>query len=346
EITARALTVSTEAVSKVYDGTVSASGTAIVTSGALQGSDTLSGGSFAFADKHAGAGKTVTVSDVTLNDGNSGGNYILTYADNTASEITARALTVSTKAVSRVYDGTVSASGTAIVTSGALQGSDTLSGGSFAFADKHAGAGKTVTVSDVTLNDGNSGGNYILTYADNTASEITARVLTVSLSGTVSKVYDGATAATLSPGNYSLSGLVPGDVVSIVLLSSNYDTADIGTGKTVSVAGLSLSGVDKANYLLGSSAASAAIGEITSAVTPWDDSVKQVVEPLFDQEESGKPDRVSLDETLGIRTGNRLDSGAGLLVNCMEPEGRVLKLVGSPVDVTGWQVATCMSGSL
>ncbi|MDX0767795.1 alpha/beta hydrolase, partial [Sinorhizobium medicae] len=232
------------------------------------------------------------------------------------------------------------------VTSGALQGSDTLSGGSFAFADKHAGAGKTVTVSDVTLNDGNSGGNYILTYADNTASEITARVLTVSLSGTVSKVYDGATAATLSPGNYSLSGLVPGDVVSIVLLSSNYDTADIGTGKTVSVAGLSLSGVDKANYLLGSSAASAAIGEITSAVTPWDDSVKQVVEPLFDQEESGKPDRVSLDETLGIRTGNRLDSGAGLLVNCMEPEGRVLKLVGSPVDVTGWQVATCMSGSL
>ncbi|MDX0850103.1 alpha/beta hydrolase, partial [Sinorhizobium medicae] len=346
EITARALTVSTKAVSRVYDGTVSASGTAIVTSGALQGSDTLSGGSFAFADKHAGAGKTVTVSDVTLNDGNSGGNYILTYADNTASEITARALTVSTKAVSRVYDGTVSASGTAIVTSGALQGSDTLSGGSFAFADKHAGAGKTVTVSDVTLNDGNSGGNYILTYADNTASEITARVLTVSLSGTVSKVYDGATAATLSPGNYSLSGLVPGDVVSIVLLSSNYDTADIGTGKTVSVAGLSLSGVDKANYLLGSSAASAAIGEITSAVTPWDDSVKQVVEPLFDQEESGKPDRVSLDETLGIRTGNRLDSGAGLLVNCMEPEGRVLKLVGSPVDVTGWQVATCMSGSL
>ncbi|RVP73058.1 filamentous hemagglutinin N-terminal domain-containing protein [Sinorhizobium medicae] len=346
EITARALTVSTEAVSKVYDGTVSASGTAIVTSGALKGSDTLSGGSFAFADKHAGAGKTVTVSDVTIDDGNSGGNYILTYADNTASEITARALTVSTKAVSRVYDGTVSASGTAIVTSGALQGSDTLSGGSFAFADKHAGAGKTVTVSDVTLNDGNSGGNYILTYADNTASEITARVLTVSLSGTVSKVYDGATAATLSPGNYSLSGLVPGDVVSIVLLSSNYDTADIGTGKTVSVAGLSLSGVDKANYLLGSSAASAAIGEITSAVTPWDDSVKQVVEPLFDQEESGKPDRVSLDETLGIRTGNRLDSGAGLLVNCMEPEGRVLKLVGSPVDVTGWQVATCMSGSL
>ncbi|WP_307960801.1 beta strand repeat-containing protein [Sinorhizobium medicae] len=348
EITARALTVSTEAVSKVYDGTVSASGTAIVTSGALKGSDTLSGGSFAFADKHAGAGKTVTVSDVTIDDGNSGGNYILTYADNTASEITARALTVSTKAVSKVYDGTVSASGTAIVTSGALQGSDTLSGGSFAFADKHAGAGKTVTVSDVTLNDGNSGGNYILTYADNTASEITARALTVSTKA-VSRVYDGATAATLSPGNYSLSGLVPGDVVSIVLLSSNYDTADIGTGKTVSVAGLSLSGVDKANYLLGSSAASAAsaaIGEITSAVTPWDDSVKQVVEPLFDQEESGKPDRVSLDETLGIRTGNRLDSGAGLLVNCMEPEGRVLKLVGSPVDVTGWQVATCMSGSL
>ncbi|WP_234820878.1 beta strand repeat-containing protein [Sinorhizobium medicae] len=346
----------TGTVSKAYDGTTGAvlAGGNYTVSGAVDGdtvSITQTAGSY--DTKHVGTGKTVTASlaDSHLSAVNGtvkvyGYKTVNMSAAGPVGEITARALTVSTEAVSKVYDGTVSASGTAIVTSGALQGSDTLSGGSFAFADKHAGAGKTVTVSDVTLNDGNSGGNYILTYADNTASEITARVLTVSLSGTVSKVYDGATAATLSPGNYSLSGLVPGDVVSIVLLSSNYDTADIGTGKTVSVAGLSLSGVDKANYLLGSSAASAAIGEITSAVTPWDDSVKQVVEPLFDQEESGKPDRVSLDETLGIRTGNRLDSGAGLLVNCMEPEGRVLKLVGSPVDVTGWQVATCMSGSL
>ncbi|MFT4193286.1 IPTL-CTERM sorting domain-containing protein, partial [Ottowia sp.] len=255
------LTVGTEPVTKPYDGTTAAAGTAIPTGGTqLLGADMLSGGSFAFADKDAGTGKTVTVSGVTVDDGNGGANYVVTYADNTTSAITPRVLsiggslaagrpydgttqaaitpgtlaglvdgetlavtatgtfdarhagsrtatahytladgaggglagnyaladtgglaatitpaglTVSTEPVTKPYDGTTAAAGTAIVTSGTLFAGDTLSGGSFAFADKHVGTGKTVTVSGVTVDDGNGGADYAVTYAANTTSAIT-----------------------------------------------------------------------------------------------------------------------------------------------------------------------------
>ena len=95
------LTVSTGNVTKTYNGTLAAAGTATLTSGTLYGSDSLSGGSFAFTNKNVGIGnKTVTVSGVTVNDGNSGGNYNVTYANNTTSTINKANLTLSTSNVS------------------------------------------------------------------------------------------------------------------------------------------------------------------------------------------------------------------------------------------------------
>jgi len=175
-----ALTVTTGAVTKTYDGTTAAAGSAIVSGGQLFG-DTLSGGSFAFTDRNAGSGKTVRVSGVTINDGNGGNNYTVTYADNTASAIDKAALTVTTGAVTKTYDGTTAAAGSAIASAGTqLFGGDTFSGGSFAFTDRNAGSGKTVTVANVTVNDGNGGNNYTVSYADNTASTIAKAALTVT----------------------------------------------------------------------------------------------------------------------------------------------------------------------
>ncbi|RVI86993.1 alpha/beta hydrolase, partial [Sinorhizobium medicae] len=134
----------TGTVSKAYDGTTGAvlAGGNYTVSGAVDGdtvSITQTAGSY--DTKHVGTGKTVTASlaDSHLSAVNGtvkvyGYKTVNMSAAGPVGEITARALTVSTEAVSKVYDGTVSASGTAIVTSGALQGSDTLSGGSFAFA--------------------------------------------------------------------------------------------------------------------------------------------------------------------------------------------------------------------
>jgi hypothetical protein len=66
-----------------------------------------------------------------------------------------------------------------VVTAGNLFGTDTLSGGSFAFTDKNAGTGKTVTVSGVTINDGNGGANYNLTLADGSNGVITPATLVI-----------------------------------------------------------------------------------------------------------------------------------------------------------------------
>ncbi len=227
-----ALTVTTGAVTKTYDGTTAAAGSAIAGAGTqLFGSDTFSGGSFAFTDKNAGAGKTVTVSNVTVNDGNGGNNYTVTYADNTASTIDKAALTVTTGAVTKTYDGTTAAAGSAIAGAGTQLGvGDTLSGGSFAFTDKNAGSGKTVTVSGVTINDGNGGNNYTVTYADNAASTIAKAALTVTAAD-ASKTEGSVLAFTGSEFATGGGQLKNGETLVRVDLSSSGAPADAKAGR-------------------------------------------------------------------------------------------------------------------
>ncbi len=239
------ITVSSSDVSKTYDGTSSAAGSAVVTTGTLFGSDSLSGGSFAFTDINAGTGKTVTASGVTVSDGNNGDNYDVTYADNTSSTIDKASITVSTSDVSKTYDGTTSATGSAVLVGGTLFNSDSLSGGSFAFADINAGTGKTVTAGGVTVSDGNNGGNYDVTYADNTGSTIDKASITVS-SSDVSKTYDGTTSA-------AGSAVVVGGTLfnSDSLSGGSFAFTDInaGNGKTVTASGVTVSdGNNGGNY--------------------------------------------------------------------------------------------------
>ncbi|MGA3285767.1 MAG: YDG domain-containing protein [Verrucomicrobiota bacterium] len=87
--------------------------------------------------------------------------------------------------------------------------------------------------------------------------------LTAGLTGTVSKTYNGTTTATLAAGNYTLSGVVSGDTVTLNNpTSGTYDNRNQGTGKTVTVTGLTISGVSAGNYTLSSTSASAAVGTI------------------------------------------------------------------------------------
>ena len=234
-ITAANLTLNTSDITKTYDGGLTAAGTATVTGGTLFSGDTLSGGTFAFTDKNAGSGnKTVTTSGVTVNDSNGGGNYAVSYANNTTSTITAANLTLSTSNVSKTYDGGLSALGTATVTGGTLFSGDTLSGGTFAFTDKNAGSGnKTVTTSGVTLNDTNGGGNYAVSYASNTTSTITPYA--VNLSG--SRAYDGT--ANIAAAALTMGALVGSETLT---LSGTGTVANknVGTAKAVTLGSLAL----------------------------------------------------------------------------------------------------------
>lgn len=174
-VTAAPLVLSTTDVNRVYDGSTFASGSLVVTGGVLFSGDTVGGGSFDFVDKHVGSGKTVTVSGAIVGDGNGGSNYSITYADNTNSSITPKALVISAGDVTKVYDGTTTAPGVAEIKSGHLMGSDTLAGGTYTYADRHVGTGKTVSVSGVVISDGNGGNNYTVSYVDGNKGSITVR---------------------------------------------------------------------------------------------------------------------------------------------------------------------------
>ncbi|MEI8571768.1 hypothetical protein J0667_07425, partial [Methylomonas sp. WH-1] len=264
DISAAGLTVSTSDVSKAYDGGTSAAGTATLTGGTLYGSDSLSGGTFAFTDKNVGSGnKTVSVSGVTVSDGNSGANYSISYANNTSSTITPFVVSLTGN---RAYNGSSNVAA-GIFSTGSLVGSETLSvSGTGTVADKNVGTGKAVTLGTLALADGSNGGlasNYTLTGGTH-AADITAYV--VDLTG--SRTYDGTTAITAA--SLATSTLVGSETLG---LSGAGTVADknVGTGKTLSLGSLALNdggnGGLASNYTLVGGTLSADITAYTVSLT-------------------------------------------------------------------------------
>src|SRR5439155_25382354 len=84
-----------------------------------------------------------------------------------------------------------------------------------------------------------------------TTADITARSLTVSATG-VNKVYDRTSSATVTLSD----NRVAGDSLTDAYTSASFPDKNIGTGKTVNVSGITLSGTDAANYQLSSTTAS------------------------------------------------------------------------------------------
>src|SRR5262249_24821590 len=75
--------------------------------------------------------------------------------------------------------------------------------------------------------------------------DITPRTLHVSATG-VNKVYDGTTAAAVTLSD----DRVAGDTETVTYTTALCDTRDVGTGKTVTVGGISIFGFAAANYHL------------------------------------------------------------------------------------------------
>ena len=275
-ITAKTLTASlTGLVSKPYDGTTVASLTPGnysllgVVSGDTVGLSTAASGTY--DTKDAGTGKTVTVTGLALTGADAGDYSIASSSlSGAVGTITPLALTASLiGTVSKTYDGGVAANlSSGNYTLSSPLGSDVVSlafNASGTYDTKDVGAGKTVTVTGLALT-GADAGDYSLasTTLSGAIGTITAKTLTASLTGLVSKPYDGTTVASLTPGNYSLLGVVSGDTVGLsTAASGTYDTKDAGTGKTVTVTGLALTGADAGDYAIASSSLSGAVGTIT-----------------------------------------------------------------------------------
>ncbi|WP_257572039.1 YDG domain-containing protein, partial [Janthinobacterium sp. UMAB-60] len=219
-ITPKTLTVAGQlAGNKVYDGNTVAQLSGGVLAG-LVGSETLGlGGQTAvFSDKNAATAKAVTVTGTTLVDTSTGlaSNYTVSNPTGLTASITPASLLVrATGAVPRVYDTSTNASVT--LSDNRIAGDVlSISNSGASFADKNAGANKTVTVNGIALS-GTDAGNYTVNATATTTASITQAALEVKVGnaekdqGFVNPAFTASYTGLL--GNDTLANEVGGNLV-------------------------------------------------------------------------------------------------------------------------------------
>jgi filamentous hemagglutinin family protein len=224
---------------KVYDGTTTAvlnSASAALSGIVAAEPNTItldsSGVTGVFAQADVGTGIAVTASGYAV-VGDVNNNYILTQPTGLFADITQALLTVTR--VTRVYDGTVDLpTDTAAWSLGGIVGNDDvfvdtglISG---AYADPNVASGIAVTASGIALG-GLDGGNYSIDPSLSAApiGVMTPASLSVSIIGDPTKTYDGNTNASLTDGNFALTGFVAGESATINQTTGTYASADAGS---------------------------------------------------------------------------------------------------------------------
>ena len=235
-----ALTVTAQAQTRGYDGTAISSAAPVVTGTLYDALGTAA--TQAFDTKHAGTNKTLTASGLVVNDGNSGSNYSVSYVT-ALGQVDPALLTVTAQAQTRGYDGTAASSVAPVVTGTLYDAVGTAAAQSF--DTKHVGTGKTLTANGLVVNDGNGGNNYSVSYVAAASGTITARPITVTAQ-TDTKVYDAAVSSAAAPLVTSGS-VAPGDSGAF---SQIYNTANAGTGKTLTASGAVSDGNGGNNYVV------------------------------------------------------------------------------------------------
>jgi len=280
-VTPKSLTVVGLSVNnKVYDGTTSAS---FSNSGAILGNASNSGDGRFFT----GDDVTLTVSSAGLAlpsknvgtyvlgnlpglllSGSSARNYRLDPISGTA-VITPRPIVISgISASDKVYDASERAVVSVTNASGWIQGDDLRVSVTGAFTDKNVGPGKSVTLSSVY--SGADAANYIITDQLTATASIRVKPLRVFGFGVQSKNADGTDTATIT-GTPVLQGGAVSDGDSRFYDNDAVSIAGSAVGRfastapspsiPVEVSGLSLQGLDAANYSLMTVSAT---GSITS----------------------------------------------------------------------------------
>lgn len=218
------------------------------------------------ADTIPDAGNSVEYRVIfTSNDG----NYVGVEVARGTVEIAQKPVTVSgITANDKVYDGTTVAElNTDSASIGGKVDNDDVTiddaNATGTFDTENVGTGKTVTISGIALG-GNDAGNYKLssdsatTTADITAKKLTADVSSVS----VTKEYDGTTAAgTVSGAATAETGII-GETVTVNVSAGEYADKNVGTDKSVTLT-LSLSGDNAGNYTLSNKTAVIETASIT-----------------------------------------------------------------------------------
>src|SRR5208283_5225102 len=139
------------------------------------------------------------------------------------------------------FGGTSGVLGTSGFTSSGLQNGETI-------------GSVTLTTNDTDSTSGNyKAGTYTITYVSGSLT-VNKASLTVTATG-VNKVYDGTTAATVNLSDNRVTNDVFSDSYTGAAFSPD---GNVGTGKTVNVSGVSISGTDAGNYTFNTTASTTA----------------------------------------------------------------------------------------
>ena len=259
--------------SKIYDGTTATTlnSSNFTLSGLIGGTAiyTVSSYSANYNSKSVANANAVTSSATAsltsgVTDSSGKGVYGYTFSGvidgSLSSSITAKALTVTALGSNKIYNGLTDASAT--YSDDRVSGDVLNISGTAAFYDKNVGTGKAVSVSGITIS-GTDAGNYSLqNTSTTTAANITARALTVAAIGT-NRIYDGTTGA-----NVTLSdNAVAGDNLTVSSAGATFVDKNVGTAKTVTVNGITLTGTDAGNYTVANKAMTTA--DITPAILTY-----------------------------------------------------------------------------
>ncbi|PYY17285.1 MAG: hypothetical protein DMG61_02790, partial [Acidobacteria bacterium] len=194
--------------------------------------------------------------------GTDAGNYTFNTTASASADITPRALLVSAIANNKTYDTLTTASVT--LSDNHLAGDVVTDNFAAAnFSDKNVGIGKTITVMGIFLS-GADAGNYSPNSTASTTANITPAALTVTATG-INRTYNTTNVATVTLSDNHLGS----DAVTDIFTTAFFTDKNVGTGKLVSVNGISISGTDAGNYSLQNTTATttANIGAATLTVS-------------------------------------------------------------------------------
>jgi hypothetical protein len=238
-VSAKGLTITAGDANKTYGDTVSAGSLTYTTSGLVNG-DTVASVSVTSAGAAATAAAGTHPIVVSGASGTGLSNYSITYVSGTLT-VNQRALTLTANNQSKTYGTAVPAASTSFTTSGLVNG-DTISGvtlvGSGLAANAAVGS-YTLTPSAAT---GTAAANYAISYVAGTMV-VSAKALSITASNQ-SKTY-GTNG--ISQTAFTVSGLVSGDAVANVTLSSTGAGSTAAAGTYTITAG-DASGTGLSNY--------------------------------------------------------------------------------------------------
>jgi hypothetical protein len=249
DIAKAALNVTAAGVNKTYDGTTTAS--ANLNDNRMGADDlVLTSTGKSFADKNAGVSKTISINGISVT-GADAGNYTWNTTTVTSADIAKASLNVTASGTNKTYDGTTTAG--ASLSDNRIGADDlVLSASGKSFADKNAGAGKTISVNGISVT-GADASNYTWNTSAVTTGDIAKAALNITAAG-VNKTYDGTTNASASFSDDRIGS----DVLVLSATGKNFSDKNSGTGKTITVNGITVTGADAANYTWNTTAVTSA----------------------------------------------------------------------------------------